>query len=191
MNWINENAGVIILVAAIIIFVLLGLCVWLLFYLKNRIAVQRLFFLGFYSASIDTGKRYADFTVGNKTLQTIGVAEIGVMNGKVAFNLTELYREKASLPPDAKLMVGQRSSITMRLTVDELKKLVVTKNGEKRVGTLRMYVVDLSGTLYRGRVGAIRKLLRETLAEEKKPAQSIDTSAERPAPEEKEGGAEE
>lgn len=191
MNWINENAGVIILVAAIIIFVLLGLCVWLLFYLKNRIAVQRLSFLGFYSASIDTGKRYADFTVGNKTLQTIGVAEIGVMNGKVAFNLTELYREKASLPPDAKLMVGQRSSITMRLTVDELKKLVVTKKGEKRVGTLRMYVVDLSGTLYRGRVGAIRKLLRETLAEEKKPAQSEDTSAERPAPEEKEGGAEE
>lgn len=167
MNWINENAGVIVLVTAIVVFVLLGLCVWLLFHLKNRIAVQRLSFLGFYSASMDTGKRYADFTVGNKTLQTVGVSEIGLKNGKVAYNLTELYREKAGLPSDAKLVVGQRNSIAMRLTVDELKKIAVLKDGKKTVRTLRMYVVDFSGALYQGRVGAVKKLLKELLAEER------------------------
>lgn len=168
MNWVNENAGVIILVAAIVIIAMLGLSVWLLFYLKSRIAVQRLSFLGFYSTSVDTGKRYADFTVGNKSLQTVGVSEIGLKNGKIAFNLTELYREKAGLPSDAKLVVGQRNSVTLRLTVDELKKVCVVKDGKRLVHTLRMYVVDFSGTLYQGKVSAVRKLLKELLLEEER-----------------------
>ena len=170
MNWLNENAGVLVLVLSVIIIAMLALSVWLLFYLKNRIAVQKLSFLGFYSASMDTGKRYADFTVGNKTLQTVGISEIGLKNGKVAFNLTELYREKASLPPDAKLVVGQRSSVTMRLTVDELKRIALSKEGKLVVGTLRMYVVDFAGNLYQGKVRAVRKLLLELLAEDAKSA---------------------
>lgn len=181
MNWINENAGVIILVAAIVILVLLGISVWLLFYLKNRIAVQRLSFLGFYSASVDTGIRYADFTVGNKSLQTVGISELGLKNGKVAFNLTQLYREKAGLPSDAKLVVGQRSSVTMRLTLDELKKVALTKEGKKVVGALRMYVVDFAGTLYQGRVNNVRKLLKELLAEEERPMAASAKKPQQPA----------
>ncbi len=167
MKWINENAGVIVLVTAIIIIVLAAICVWLLFHIKNRIAVQRLSFLGFWSTSMDTGKRYADFTVGNKSLHTVGVQEIGLKNGSVSVSLTDLYREKASLPSDAKPVVAQRGSLTFRLTEEELKKICGPTKGERApVRTLRVYVVDVAGTLYQGKVGAVKKLLKALLAEE-------------------------
>lgn len=173
MSWINENAGIIVLVTAIIIIVLASVCLWLLFHLKNRIAVQRLSFLGFWSTSMETGKRYADFTVGNKSLHAVGVQEIGLRNGTVSVSLTELCREKASLPAEAKLVVAQRGSLTFRLTEEELKKICgPTKEERSPVRTLRAYVVDLSGTLYQGKVRAVKKLLKLLLEEEsgKKPA---------------------
>lgn len=179
MEWLNENAGIIVFVAAIVIIALSAVALYLLFYLKNRIAVQRLSFLGFYSASVDTGKRYADLTVGNPSLHTVGVSEIGVKNGKVSFNLTEIYREKAGLPSDAKLVVGQRGSVTLRLTAEELKKLCIkTGDGKLKVGTLRAYVVDFAGCLYQGKVGAVKKLLKELLAEAGTP-KPAETAAEK------------
>lgn len=181
MEWINRNAGVIVLVTAVIVIVLVALCLWLLFYLKNRIAVQRLSFLGLWSTSLETGKRYADFTVGNKSLHTVSVQEIGVKNGSVAVNLTELYREKSSLPSDAKLIVGQRNSLTFRLTEEELKKICgPTKAERAAVRTLRAYVVDVSGTQFQGKVPAVKKLLKTLLDEEagKAPAARAETRAE-------------
>lgn len=166
MNWFNENAGVIILVAAILIVAMLGVTLWLLLQLKSRIAVQKLSFLGMYATSIDTHKTYADFIVGNKTLYTVGVQEIGLKNGKVNFDLTKRYREKAGLPSDAKLVIGQRSSLTLRLTAEELKQAVVVKDGKKLVGTLKCYVVDFAGVLYEGKVKNVRKLLQELVKEE-------------------------
>lgn len=166
MNWLNENAGVLVLVLSVIVIAMLALSIYLLFYLKNRIAVQRLSFLGFYSASMETQNRYADFTIGNKTLNTIGISEIGLRNGKVSYDLTELYREKTGLPAEAKIVIGQRSSLKFRLTKEELLRVAVpAKDGKRTVSVLRMYAVDLSGNLYHGKVRPVRKLLRELLAE--------------------------
>lgn len=167
MNWINENAGVIVLVTAIAVIVLASLCLWQLLKLKSRIAVQRLSFLGFWSTSLETGKRYADFTIGNSSLHTVGVQEIGLQNGNVSVNLTASYREKAGLPSDAKLAIGQRNSITFRLTEEELKKICGRNADRASVRTLRAYVVDFSGTLYRGKVPAVKKLLKTLLKEER------------------------
>ncbi len=168
MNWFNENAGVVVLILGIVLIVMTGLSVYLLFYLKSRIAVQRLSFLGFYSTSLDTHKNYADFVIGNKTVNTVGISEIGLKNGKIAFNLTALYREKTGLPQDAKLVIGQRSSISFRLTSEELKRTVVTSpDGKKKIGALRVYAVDLTGTLYQGKVANVRKLLLRLMEEEK------------------------
>lgn len=170
--WLNENAGVVVLIAAIIVIVMLGVAVWLLFFLKNRIAVQRLNFLGFYSTSMETKKRYADFTIGNKSLNDIGIAEIGLKNGGISFRLTELYREKNSLSPEARIVIEQRSSIRLRLTAEELKRTAIRDGkAQKTVRGLRLYAVDLTGNLYSGRVRAVRRLLKELLTEERAEAE--------------------
>ena len=168
MDWLNENSGVVVLVASIIIIVLAALTVWLLFRLHSKIAVQRLNFLGFYSIDKDTKKRYAGFTIGNKSLNDVGLDELGIQNGKVNFPLTEKYKLAKGLLNDSRIVVEQRSSICFNLTCEELRSLVIENNGKKILKTLRVYAVDLTGTLYRGRIPAVKKLLREMLAAEKK-----------------------
>lgn len=169
MQWLNENAGIIVLVFGILTVALMALSVYLLIYLRNRIAIQRLSFLGLYSKALDTRQDYAELTIGNKTLNTISVAELGLKNGKVAFDLTSNYRMKAGLPEDAKIVIAQRSSIKFRLTSAELAKIAIrTPRGKLHVGAIRIYAVDITGTLYRGRVPMVRKLLKELAAFDKR-----------------------
>lgn len=182
MNWINENSGVIVLIMSIVIIALAAIALWVLFYLKGKIAVQKLSFLGFYSIQLDERNSYADFTVGNRSLNDVGIAEFGLRNGKVNFNITSLYREKAEMGPEAKIVIEQRGSVNFQLTAEELKKAVVIgSNGKRYVRTLRLYAVDLTGTLHQGKVNAVRKLLKELSAMEAaaekhggKPAKTID-----------------
>ncbi len=168
MDWLNENSGVIVLVTSIIIIVLAALTVWLLVRLHSKIAVQRLKFLGFYSIDKDTKIRYAGCTIGNKSLNDVGIDELGVQNGKVNFPLTEKYKKDNGMRADSRIVVEQRSSISFNLSCDELRALLIENNGKRTLKTLRLYAVDLTGTLYRGRIPAVRKLLGEMLAAEKK-----------------------
>ncbi len=168
MEWLNENSGVIVLVTAIVTIVLVALCVVLMFDLRNKIAVQKLKFLGFYSTEVDSRKRYAQITVGNKSLNDVSIIEIGVKNGKTNFNLTALYKAKANLGQDVRIVIQQRSNLTFRLEVEELKKVLIDgKNGKKLLKTLQVYVVDITGTLYHGRTSALKCLLRDVLTQEK------------------------
>ncbi len=168
MDWLNENSGVIVLIASVIVIVLVALTVWLLLRLHSKIAVQKLNFLGFYSIDKDTKKRYAGFTVGNKSLNDVGLDEIGLQNGKINFPFTEKYKRDNGLQNDARIAVEQRSSITFNLDCDDLRSIVIENNGKKILKTLRIYAVDITGTLFRGRVPAVRKLVAEMLAAEKK-----------------------
>lgn len=188
MNWVNENSGVIVLVMSIVIIVMAVISLWLLFYLKSKIAVQKLTFLGFYSIQLDERNSYAEFTVGNRSLNDVGIAEFGIRNGKVNFNITSLYRAKAGMGSDAKIVIEQRGSVNFQLTSEELKKaIVIGKNGRPVINTLRLYAVDLTGTLHQGKVHAVRKLLKELSANElaaakysgsRAPANSIEITAE-------------
>ena len=167
MNWVNENSGVIVLIMSIVIIAMTAVVLWLLFYLKSKIAVQKLTFLGFYSIQLDERNSYAQFTVGNKSLNDVGIAEFGIRNGKVNFNITSLYREKAGIGRDAKIVIEQRGSVSFQLTAEELKKaIVIGQNGKPAVKTLRLYAVDLTGTLHQGTVHGVRKLLKELNAQE-------------------------
>lgn len=166
MNWVNENSGVIVLITALVIIVMTAIALWLLFYLKSKIAVQKLTFLGFYSIQLDERNSYAEFTVGNRSLNDVGIAEFGIRNGGVNFNITSLYREKAGMGRETKIVIEQRGSVSFRLTAEELKKaIVIGKNGKPKINTLRLYAVDLTGTLHQGTVHAVRKLLKELSAQ--------------------------
>lgn len=179
MDWLNQNSGIIVLITAILTIALLAFVIYLVFSLRSKIAVQRLKFLGFYSTDVNSRANFAEFTVGNKSLNDVGISEIGIKNGKVAFNLTELFKAKKGMKKDARIVLEQRSSISFRLTADELKKVLVDgKNGKKVLNTLRVYAVDLTGTLYQGKVPAVRKLLADLVAAEKRgdvPAEVVHT----------------
>ena len=167
MEWLNEHSGLLILISAVLIVALIILAIFLMIDLRNRIAVQRLKFLGLSSVDFDTRERYAEITVGNKSLNEVGLAEFGISNGIVNYDLPPLYKEKNGLRADTRIVVEQRSAITFRLSVEELKKTLL--DGEKkRLRKLRVYAIDLTGNRYRGNLSSVKKLLATVLAEEKK-----------------------
>ncbi len=162
MEWLNKNAGVVILIAAVLIVLLVALSIFLLLNLRNKIAVQRLKFLGFYSTDPETRQKFAKITIGNRSLNEVGISELGIKNGKVNFNLTPGYKEQKQLKEDTRIVIEQRSAINFTVSADELKKTLIDgKNGKKQLKTLRVYAVDLTGALYQGKVPAVKKLLGE------------------------------
>lgn len=166
MEWINENSGILVLIGTILVVALLALCIFLMISLRNRIAVQRLKILGLFAVDFDSRERYAEITVANKSLNDVGIAELGIQNGITNFDLTPLYKEKSGYLPDTRVVIEQRSAITFRLSGEELLKVLL--NGEKKpLKKLRFYAIDLTGTLYRGRLRAIQKLLATMLYEQK------------------------
>ena len=162
--WLNDNAGVLILIFGALALIALGVALWLLFSLRTRFAVQRLKFVGLYSADYETRAPYAALTIGNRSVNEIALQEIGIRNGRVAFDLTALYRKKAGMDERMRIVVEQRHSIGFDLTLAELEGVLVEGKKGRQLRTLRLYAIDLMGNLYQGRIGAVKKLLAAQLA---------------------------
>ncbi len=164
MEWLNEGVGLIVLISAIVIVLLLALTIGIVLNLRSRIAVQRLSFLGLYGSDLESHVCYADLTVGNRSLNDVGISEIGIRNGKVSFNLTSLYKQKEKLGDDARIVIEQRGALRLRLNAAELLQVLTEdKNGKKTLGHLRLYAVDLTGNCYRGSVKEVKRLLSDLM----------------------------
>ena len=94
MEWLNENSGILVLIIGIIVVAMLALSIFLVMGLRNSIAVQKLKILGLFAVDFDSRDRYAEITVANKSLNEVGIAELGIQNGITNFDLTALYKEK-------------------------------------------------------------------------------------------------
>ena len=199
MEWFNENAGIMVLFLIIISIVAFVVLILLAVSLRSRIAVQRLKIVGFYSRDVATQENYAEFTIGNRSLNDVGVKEIGIQNGKINRDLTALYMQKANLNEGTRIVIDQRGSLTFRMTEKELADFLLNRDKRRMLSRLRLYVVDLPGNVYYGRVSAVRKLLSEYLkrlkengtpilpesgkAEAPKPAETPEEPQPVPAPE--------
>ena len=157
--WLNDNAGIVVLVLGVLMLAMLAVLLWLVFSLRSRFAVQRLKFVGLYSADVVTRRVYAALTVGNRSVSEIAIREIGIKNGGVAFDLTRLYREKAGLDERTRIVVEQRHALSFDLSVGELSGVLVDGKNGRQLKTLRLYAVDLTGNLYEGKIPAVRRLL--------------------------------
>lgn len=164
MDWLNDGVGLIVLISAVVIVLLLAVALALLFTVRNKIAVQRLKFLGFYSVNRKTRERYAECVIGNPSLNEVALTELGVRNGKVTFNLTDLYKKKAGIAVETRVVIEQRSSVRLTLNADELMTLLADGKKGKMLNTLRLYAVDLTGTLYKGKIKAVKKLISDLLS---------------------------
>lgn len=168
MEWLNEHSGLMVLLTSIIIIALLIVAVVVLINLRGKMTVQKLHFLGFYSADVNTREYYAELTIGNKSLNDIGISELGIRNGNINFNFTEVYKEKKGLPADARIVIEQRSAITFCLTTDDLKQALIDgEDGTKVLKTLKVYAVDLTGNCYYGKVNAVKRLLSNIMNAER------------------------
>ena len=177
--WLNENAGIVVLIFGILTIALLAVMLWLVFTLRNRFAVQRLKFVGLYATDVETRTDYAALTVGNRSVSEIAIKELGIKNGGVAFNLTALYKRKEGLDEKARIVIEQRRSIGFCLEREELWALLTDGKKGKELKTLRLYAIDLTGNVYEGRIPAVRKLLAQLLAgaPAKEPAPSVVPAA--------------
>ena len=172
MDWLNDHAGLLVLITAVIIIAMVALAIVILYGIRRKIAVQRLNFLGFYSTNTETREHYANLTIGNRSLNDVGIAELGIRNDKVNFPLIDLYKQKKELSPDARVVIEQRSSISFSLTAEELRRVLIDgEEGKKILKKLSIYAVDLTGIMYRGKVSAVRKLLAELVAADKAQAE--------------------
>ena len=159
---LNANAGLIILIVGVILVVLLGVVIWLLFDTRKRLAVQRLKFIGQYSADPDTRRMVANITISNRSLNDVTITELGLRNGKVNFNYTDVYKKQSKLSKDARVVVGQRDAIRLSLSAEELvKSLIQSKNGKIVLKKICVYAMDSTGILYVGKVADVKKLLSE------------------------------
>ena len=157
--WLNENAGIIVFVLGILIVVMLAVVLWLVVLLNSRFAAQRLKFTGMYAMDMDTRAVYASLTIGNRSVSEIALKELGVKNGNAAFDLTALYKRKAGMEDRAYIVIEQRRSIGFHLDESELCALLVDGTRGKKLKSLRLYAMDLTGNVYEGRIPAVRKLL--------------------------------
>lgn len=164
---LSEILLVIILVVSALVAIGLMATIFLLINLRNKLAVQKLKFLGFYAQDTLTRENYAEFVVGNKSLNEVGIAEMGLKNGNVNFDLTALYKERAGLRKEDRLVVEQRSAIRFRLSERELASVLVDGKRGKLLGSLKIYCVDLTGTLYTGGLRGVKKLAQKVLADVK------------------------
>ena len=162
--WLNDNAGILVLILGIITIVLVGIVLFLVFSLRSRFAVQRLKFVGLYSTDVGTREPYASLTIGNRSVSELAVKEIGIRNGGVALDLTALYRKKEGMDERTRIVIEQRHSIDFTLTVQELYGVLIDGPKGKQLKTLRLYAIDLMGNLYQGKIGAVRKLLAASMA---------------------------
>ena len=113
---------------------------------------------------MDDRTDYASLTIGNRSVSEIALKELGVKNGRIAFNLTALYRKKEGLDEKTHIVIEQRRSIGFRLEREELLALLVDGKRGKVLRALRLYAIDLTGNVYEGRIPAVRKLLAQLLA---------------------------
>ena len=157
--WLNENAGVVVLILGILAVAMLAVALWLLFSLNSRFAAQRLKFTGFSAMDVNTRAVYAALTVGNRSVSEIALKEIGIKNGNVAFDLTALYKRKTGMGERAYIVIEQRRSIGFRLEQEELGMLFPEAGQGGRLKTLRLYALDLTGNVYEGRIPAVKKML--------------------------------
>ena len=180
--WLNENAGIVVLIFGILTIALLAVMLWLVFTLRNRFAVQRLKFVGLYATDVETRTDYAALTVGNRSVSEIAIKELGIKNGGVAFNLTALYKRKEGLDEKARIVIEQRRSIGFCLEREELWALLTDGKKGKELKTLRLYAIDLTGNVYQGRIPAVKKLLAGILAAEKNAARNGAPASFAPKP---------
>lgn len=180
--WLNENAGIVVLIFGILTIALLAVMLWLVFTLRNRFAVQRLKFVGLYATDVETRTDYAALTVGNRSVSEIAIKELGIKNGGVAFNLTALYKRKEGLDEKARIVIEQRRSIGFCLEREELWALLTDGKKGKELKTLRLYAIDLTGNVYQGRIPAVKKLLAGILAAEKNAARNGASASFAPKP---------
>ena len=164
MEWLNENAGLIALISTIVTVILLVITICILCGVRNTLAVQKLNFLGMYSTDAQTRINYAELTYGNKSLGDIAIVEIGILNGKVNFDLTSFYRNKCDVAPNIRLVIEQRNSLRFTMSEQELWSILIDGKKGKVLKKLRLYAVDLTGNIYRGKIPAVQKLLKHSMA---------------------------
>ncbi|MBD5636834.1 MAG: hypothetical protein HDP28_03295 [Clostridia bacterium] len=162
METLNENAGLIVLIVAVVLIALLGIVIWQIVEMKKKLAIQRLKFIGHFAADPDTRKMVANVTVSNRSLNDITITELGIRNGKVNFDFTDVYKKQNKLNKDARIVVGQRDAIRFTLSAEDLvKSLIQNANGKVVLKTISVYAMDSTGIAYIGKVGDVKKLLGE------------------------------
>ena len=124
METLNQNAGLIVLIVAVVLIALLGVVIWLIIEMKKEnFAIQRLKFIGHFAADPDTRRMVANITISNRSLNDITITEVGIRNGKVNFDFTDVYKKQSKLSKDARIVVGQRDAIRFTLSAEDLVKI--------------------------------------------------------------------
>ncbi|MDE6274102.1 MAG: hypothetical protein K2L87_03535 [Clostridiales bacterium] len=180
MNWLEEHSGLLVLICSVLIIALLAVIIYAVCDVRKKIASQKINFLGLYEVDPNTHVAYAKLTFGNKSINNLGITELGIKNGGVNIPFTAEFRAQKRLGDTARIIIEPRCAIDLLLDTAMLRKVVFEKNDKKVLKTLRLYAIDVAGTCYQGKAKAVKRLVHELMVADENGVAHIPTVAYQP-----------
>ena len=161
MEFLKENAPVILTVLLLVILVLAVVSILLNAKLVKNLVTKRFSFHDIKEVNKDTNEQTFSVIVANRSLSDIAVSSIGVVSGLKFFDFRENYR---SADRSEKPVIPQRSSIKLSIGIAELEDLVFSNAEKGRLQKTCVYVIDSSGNMSKCRARNFHKILKADYA---------------------------
>lgn len=161
MKFLNENAGVFVLIFGIL--VVIGI-VWTIIQnhrLTKNLVTKKFDFTDGYEIDRRTGEKYFTVVIANKTVNDATLTDVGFKIGDETFSFFEEFRLKNFLTQKDKVVIYQRSSVKMKLGIEEVESAFFKYKRGKKIEKIRVYVTDSSGSVVVGRARTVRRIVKE------------------------------
>lgn len=161
MEFLNKNAGIFVLVFGILLVV--GV-VWMIIQnhrLTRNLVTKKFDFTDGYEIDRRTGEKFFTVVIANKTVNDATLTDVGFKIGDETFSFFEEFRTRSFLAQKDKVVIYQRSSVKMKLTVEEIESAFFKYKRGKKIEKIRVYVTDSSGTVVVSKARTVRRVVKE------------------------------
>lgn len=161
MEFLNKNAGVFVLIFGILLVVGVVYAIIQNYRLVRNLVTKKFDFTDGYEIDRVTGEKYFTVVIANKTVNDATLTDVGFKIGKESFSFFDQFRAKNFLTQSDKAVVYQRSSVKMKIEIEEVETAFFKYKRGKRIEKIRVYVTDSSGSVVVGKARTIRRIVKE------------------------------
>ena len=158
MEFLKENAPVILTVLLLVILVLVVVGILLNTKLVKNLVTKRFSFHDIKEVDKDTNVQSFSIIVANRSLSDIAVNSIGVVSGLKFFDFRENFRDGDRF--SEKPVIPQRASIKLTIGISELEELIFSNVENGKLKKTCVYVIDSSGNMSKCRARNFHKILK-------------------------------
>lgn len=158
MEFLKENAPVILTMLLLVILVLVVVGILLNTKLVKNLVTKRFSFHDIKEVDKDTNVQSFSIIVANRSLSDVAVNSIGVVSGLKFFDFRENFRDGDRF--SEKPVIPQRASIKLTIGITELEELIFSNAENGKLKKTCVYVIDSSGNMSKCRARNFHKILK-------------------------------